>query len=109
MDGWMDGWMDGYHVVSSGGVVWLARVVCRYGMGYQNCTEKRGIIPPVDCPGIYKPFGQCGFREDHAVNLYTSSDLVTWTFVGDIFGQGDRPTGIYFRCASAFACGQFGL
>lgn len=28
-----------------------------YGMGYLNCTETVGLIPPFDCPGIYKPFG----------------------------------------------------
>lgn len=68
-----------------------------YGMGYRNCTETKGAIPPVDCPGIYRPYGGCGFRVDHAVNLYTSPDLVTWTFVRDVLPLGSRPTGIYFR------------
>lgn len=72
-----------------------------YGMGYRNCTETRGAIPPYNCPGIYKPFGECGFRTDHAVNLYTSPDLQTWTFVGDVLPHGQsassRPPGIYFR------------
>jgi len=67
-------------------------------MGYQNCTEEKGLIPPRDCPGIYQAFGGCGFREDHAVNLYTSPDLVSWTFKGDVYGtDSDRPEGIYFR------------
>ena len=53
-------------------------------MGYQNCTETKGLIPPRNCPGIYEKFGGCGFREDHAVNLYTSPDLENWTFVADV-------------------------
>ena len=55
-----------------------------YGMGYQNCTESVGFIPPFNCPGIYKAFGGCGFRVDHAVNVYTSPDLATWTFRGNV-------------------------
>ena len=61
-----------------------------------------------------QPFGHCGFRNDHSVNLYTSPDLEQWTFAGwscnllkrkpkiihlegDIFPVEDRPEGIYFR------------
>ena len=68
-----------------------------YGMGYTNCSLETGIIPPQNCPGIYFEFGHCGFRTDHAVNLYTSPDLENWTFIGDIFPKGARPDGIYFR------------
>lgn len=68
-----------------------------YGMGYQNCTETTGLIPPIDCPGIYQPFGGCGFREDHLVNVYTSPDLASWTFAGDALPINARPKGIYFR------------
>merc|ERR1712070_1242529 len=68
-----------------------------YGMGYQNCTEHDGIIPPFQCPGIYDAFGGCGFRTDHAVNLYSSPDLVHWTPLGDILPNTSRPEGIYFR------------
>merc|ERR1719186_950912 len=68
-----------------------------YGMGYQDCQLEKGIIPPRNCPGIYQEFGHCGFRTDHAVNLYTSPDLEQWTFVTDIFPVGSRPDGIYFR------------
>jgi len=68
-----------------------------YGMGYRNCTETKGLIPPVDCPGIYQPFGGCGFRTDHALNVYTSPDLVQWTHVGDGLPMDKRPDGIYFR------------
>jgi hypothetical protein len=68
-----------------------------YGMGYQNCTETIGIIPPVNCPGMYKPFGGCGFRDDHAVNVYSSPDLASWTFERTALPIELRPTGIYFR------------
>ena len=30
---------------------------------------------------LIQEFGHCGFRTDHAVNLYTSPDLQAWTFV----------------------------
>jgi len=68
-----------------------------YGMGYKDCELEEGLIPPYNCPGIYQPFGHCGFRNDHSVNLYTSPDLQQWTFAGDIFPEGVRPEGIYFR------------
>ena len=68
-----------------------------FGMGYTDCQLETGLIPPRNCPGIYLEFGHCGFRTDHAVNLYTSPDLEQWTFVADIFPQGARPEGIYFR------------
>ena len=68
------------------------------GMGYQNCTEEKGWIPPFDCPGIYRKFGSCGFREDHAIRLYASEDLVRWTLLSeDVFPAERRPKGIYFR------------
>ncbi len=58
---------------------------CRYGMGYTDCELEVGLIPPKNCPGIYLDFGHhCGFRLDHAVNLYTSNNLQNWTFVGYI-------------------------
>ena len=42
-------------------------------MGYTDCVLETGVIPPRNCPGIYREFGaHCGFRTDHAVNLYTS-------------------------------------
>ena len=46
---------------------------------------------------VCREFGHCGFRTDHAINLYTSPDLETWTFVGDILPPDSRPEGIYFR------------
>jgi hypothetical protein len=68
-----------------------------YGMGYTNCSERKGLIPPVDCPGIYESFGECGFRTDHAINLYTSPDLVRWTFSNEVLPAHARPAGIYYR------------
>ena len=74
-----------------------------YGMGYRNCTEKNGYIPPLQCPGIYPKFGGCGFRTDHAVNAYTSPDLVEWTPASpavapdspDVLPERMRPAGMY--------------
>jgi len=69
-----------------------------YALGYQNCTIEHGKIPPQECPGIYRPYGDCGFRVDHSVRLYTSPDLVEWTMISeDIFPYDSRPYGIYFR------------
>lgn len=67
------------------------------GMGYGNCSETHGLIPPEDCPGIYKPYGSCGFRIDHQVNVFSSSDLLAWIPEGNVLSAADRPTGIYFR------------
>ena len=53
--------------VHDGNVMLFEGTYYWWGMGYNNCTEGRGIIPPQDCPGIYRPFGECGFREDHKV------------------------------------------
>lgn len=68
-----------------------------YGMGYTNCTLERGILPPRDCPGIYHESGGCGFRTDHALNVYASPDLVEWTFQGEALPMAGRPLGIYYR------------
>jgi hypothetical protein len=69
-----------------------------WGMGYQNCTESTGPLPPFNCPAIYQPFGGCGFRDDHAVRLYASRDLVSWELVAsDVLPPSARPTGVYFR------------
>ena len=83
--------------VHDGNVIKIGDLFYWYGMGYQDCHLEKGLIPPRNCPGIYQEFGHCGFRTDHAVNLYTSPDLEQWTFVTDIFPVGSRPDGIYFR------------
>lgn len=69
-----------------------------YSMGYQDCTIEHGLIPPQECPGIYKAFGSCGFRDDHALRIYSSPNLKDWTLVNiDAYPKGQRPYGIYFR------------
>lgn len=77
---------------SDNGLYWY------YSMGYTDCTLETGTIPPRDCPGIYKPFGHCGFRPDHALMVYSSPNLKDWTIEsGNAFDVGTRPYGIYFR------------
>ena len=65
-----------------------------WGMDFVNFQR---VNPPRDCPGIYKSFGGCGFQTNHSVNLYTSENLVDWTFVKNILPTSQRPSGIYFR------------
>ena len=83
--------------VHDGNIIRVDSTYYYYGMGYLNCTEETGIIPPFNCPGIYQAFGACGFRLDHAVNIYSSKDLVSWTYEGDALPQASRPSGVYFR------------
>ena len=60
---------------NKGGLYWF------YSMGYTDCELEHGLMPPQECPGIYKPFwsGSCGFRTDHALRVYTSPNLLDWT------------------------------
>lgn len=67
-----------------------------YGMGYGSCKN-----PSWGCAGVFG-FGNCGFQLNHTVNLYTSEDLVNWTYQGDVFPAEKRPTGIYFRPKVAY-------
>eukprot|EP00667_Euglena_gracilis_P013614 EG_transcript_14053 len=68
-------------------------------MGYKDCKLRRSWLPPQDCPGIYEPvlLNPCGFLLDHAINVFTSPDLVNWRFSGEALPVGSRPEGIYFR------------
>ena len=69
-----------------------------YSMGYQDCTIEHGLLPPQECPGIYKPFGHCGFRNDHALRVYSSPNLRDWTLENEnALDTTTRPQGIYFR------------
>lgn len=69
-----------------------------YSMGYQDCTIEHGLIPPQECPGIYKKFGHCGFRTDHALRVYSSPNLKDWTLQNEnALFDDSRPYGIYFR------------
>ena len=75
-----------------GGLYWY------YSMGYQDCKLEHSLMPPQECPGIYHRFGGCGFREDHALRIYTSPNLKDWTLVSlDGLEPETRPYGIYFR------------
>lgn len=98
--------------VHDGNLLWHGGRYLLYGMGYGNCTEKKGWIPPWDCPGIYQRMGiGCGFALDHRLNVYSSADLVSWRFEGDALPQSVRPPGIYFRPKVVFngATGEFVL
>ena len=69
-----------------------------YGLGYGNCTLSRIYMPPQYCSGVFLPFGSgCGFNVDHALHVYSSRDLVRWTYEGDVLPMNMRPKGIYFR------------
>lgn len=68
-----------------------------YGMGYRNCTLEWSPMPPQYCPGVWATFGGCGFRVDHTLSIYSSPDLVSWTYEGDGLPEAARPSGIYFR------------
>ena len=64
-----------------------------YGVGYGDCHCEFDF----GCAGLYL-MGDCGFRTNHTINLYTSPDLSRWTFVRDILPwNGGRPLGIYYR------------
>jgi hypothetical protein len=69
-----------------------------YAMGYTDCELETGFIPPRDCPGIYRGFGEgCGFRTDHTFKVWKSGDLTNWVDLGEALPITDRPEGIYFR------------
>ena len=64
-----------------------------YGVGYGQCHS----VLDFGCAGEFL-IGDCGFRTNHTINLYTSPDLVRWTFVRDVLPwTGERPLGIYYR------------
>ena len=62
-----------------------------YGAGYGPCTECAGGN---GCCSVR--VGACGFNLNHTVNLATSTDLVTWTFHGNVLPLENRPEGILF-------------
>eukprot|EP00931_Biecheleriopsis_adriatica_P096244 TRINITY_DN6989_c0_g1_i1.p1 TRINITY_DN6989_c0_g1~~TRINITY_DN6989_c0_g1_i1.p1 ORF type:complete len:506 (-),score=97.51 TRINITY_DN6989_c0_g1_i1:65-1582(-) len=108
-----------------GSILKVGDVYYWYGMGYTDCPDPMAKIEPTGCRGIYEAFGTgedlhvnytkedtedpakleimkrsrgaCGFRTDHRINVYSSTDLQTWTPHGDILPIGDRPVGVYFR------------
>jgi len=65
-----------------------------YAMGYTNCTEPAGLNGCADAS-----LGNCGFRLDHTISVFTSDTLGMgdWTYVGDALPVDARPSGIYYR------------
>ena len=79
-------------------VQWYDGLCWYYSMSYQDCELAHGIIPPRECPGIYYPFGHCGFRTDHTLHVYTSPNLKDCTLVSEYaMDTYTKPYGIYFR------------
>jgi len=66
--------------IHDGNVLIIGGVYYWYGASYGNCKEPAG---PNGCADA--SIGQCGFQTDHNVSLYTSNDLVDWTFQGHVF------------------------
>jgi len=63
-----------------------------YGASYGLCKEPSGSNGCADAGP-----GNCGFRMDHNVSLFTSPDLSTWTFRGHIWEMAKSPiNGILF-------------
>ena len=64
-----------------------------YAAGYGDCEEPRGLNGCADwCDGC-----GCGFFYNHSVNLYSSSDLVSWTGHGNVMPLGGtRPNAVLF-------------
>lgn len=64
-----------------------------YGPSYGLCKEPPG---PTGCT-VWHP-GGCGYQLNHNVTLYTSPDLLVWTYRGIVFQVATMPTpGIMFR------------
>lgn len=51
------------------------------------------------CKGQGCGQGDCGFRDNHNISLFTSGDLSSgsWHFEGDVLPVDQRPSGIYYR------------
>ena len=64
-----------------------------YAAGYGDCVEPPGLNGCASwCDGC-----GCGFYYNHSVNLYSSSDLVTWTAHGNVMPLGgSRPNAVLF-------------
>ena len=56
-----------------------------HAASYGDCTEPAG---PSGCADWASP-GACGFRYDHNVSLFTSSDLVHWSEPTTVFSATD--------------------
>jgi len=67
--------------IHDGNVLFIGGTYYWYGASYGDCTEPQG---PNGCADV--GIGNCGFQRDHNVSLYTSTNLVDWTFQGHVFG-----------------------
>ena len=61
-----------------------------YAAGYGECVERNSTT---GCAG---GFSGCGFYNNHSVNLFTSTDLATWTPHGNVLPEADRVDAILF-------------
>ena len=70
-----------------------------FAASYGNCTEPAGNS---GCASV--AIGACGFRTDHNVTLYTSTDLATWTNAGVVFGAAGLlpPNSVLFAPKTVF-------
>ena len=84
---------DGYIIDAHDGNVFLYDgLYYYYGASYGLCKEPPG---PSGCTEWH--IGGCGFQLDHNASLYTSPDLLTWTFQGNVFQMSSMKTpGIMF-------------
>ena len=71
-----------------------------YSMGYGLCQEPSGSNKSNGCSAIQT--NQCGFENNHSVNLYTSINLTIWEYHGNILPLNNRPNGIYFSPSVVF-------
>ena len=65
-----------------------------WAMGYGDCDQRHSH----GCDGVYG-IGDCGFRDNHTIGLFTSPDLAAWTRLAvDVLPKGGgRPEGVYYR------------
>jgi len=61
-----------------------------YAAGYGECVERNSTT---GCAG---GFSGCGFYNNHTVNLFTSTDLVTWQPHGNVLPEANRVDHILF-------------
>ena len=63
-----------------------------YAMGYGDCDQRKSS----GCQGIWG-IGDCGFTVNHTINIWSSPDLSSWTFVREALPASARPLGVYYR------------
>ena len=73
-----------------GNVLLVDGIYYYYAAGYGLCPERNSTT---GCAG---GFTGCGFYNNHSVNLYTSADLSSWTFRGNVLPIANRVDAILF-------------